>query len=113
MSKMASLLQVRGIGSFQHDSDEYVTIPLYFLRKDKDGQTVYASMERELHLVDGLKANMLVENNILGPKQFSINIAGRSAFIASCKVYLNIDAKQRGQPVQRKVLSQTHTTIPP
>lgn len=56
---------------------------------------------------------MLVKNSIFCPKQFSINIAKRLAFIASCKNYLNINIKQKGQFVQEKVFSQTYKTITP
>lgn len=38
---------------------------VYILGFDGNGYKVYASIICELHLVDGLKANMLVENDVL------------------------------------------------
>lgn len=42
ISKMTIPLKVRGIGSAKHDSDEFVSVPLYFLGRDKSKQLVYA-----------------------------------------------------------------------
>lgn len=42
ISKMAVPLKVGGIGSAKHDSNEFVSVPLYFLDRDKSKQLVYA-----------------------------------------------------------------------
>lgn len=34
---MPILLKNRGIGFLQHNFDKFITIPLYFLEKNKDG----------------------------------------------------------------------------
>lgn len=70
-------------------------------------------MDRELHLVDGLRANMLIGNDIIGPELISINIAERIALVGSCGVCIPISARQRSQLLIRKVLSVEAMTLPP
>ena len=68
ISKMAVPLKGREIGSAKHNSDEFVSVPLYFLGRDKSKQLVYVQIDRELHLVDSLRANMLIGNDIIDSK---------------------------------------------
>lgn len=113
LSKMSTLLKVRGIGSSKNESDEFALTALFFIGKDTARRVVFTYTDCKLHLVDGLKANMLIGNDIIGPEEISIDIAGQTAFISSCGVRISIDAKQRGQVVRRKVLSASPVVLPP
>lgn len=112
LSKMSTPLKVKGIGSSRHESDGFALTALFFMEKDTVGRVVFARIDREMHLVDGLKANMLIGNDIIGPEEIAIDIAGQTAFISSCGVWISIDAKQRGQVVCRKVLSASPIVLP-
>jgi hypothetical protein len=79
---MASPISVRGLGTSKHPSDEYAIVPMYFPGKDKDGNPVMAKITREVHLVDDLKANMLIGNDLIGPVEIAINVASKSAIRA-------------------------------
>lgn len=46
--------------------------------------------------MERLKVNIFVENDIIGPKEISINISNSLALIASCTVIIFINIKQRG-----------------
>lgn len=92
-SKVATPSKIRGIGSFKHWTDEYVLIPLYFIEKKDNGTPAYASVERELHLVEGLRANILIANDLLRPEDVSINIAAKTAYIGSFKIKIALNAK--------------------
>lgn len=105
ISKMAIPLKVRGIGSAKYNFDEFISVLLYFLGRNKSKQLVYVRVDRELYLVDGLKANMLIGNNIIGPERISIDIAEKIALVASCRVCIPINARQRLQPLMKKVLN--------
>ena len=109
---MTVLLKVKEIGSVKNDTNEFVSIPLYFLGRDKSKQLVYAQIDQELHLVDDFRANMLIGNDIIGLEQISINIAERTALVASCGVCISINARQRLQPLIRKVLNAEAMTLP-
>lgn len=62
---MPVLLKVKGISAFKHELEKFILTMVYILGFDGNGYKVYVSIICELHLVDGLKANMLVENDVL------------------------------------------------
>lgn len=66
-----------------------------------------------IHLVDGLRANILIGNDLLGPESVSINIAAKTAHIGSCGITVLLDARQQGPFIRRKVLAQQQVTLPP
>ena len=111
--KMATPLKVRDIGASRHESDEFVSMSLYFPGVNSADRPAYAHVHRELHLADGLKANLLVGNNILATERVIIDLANKSAMISSCQVTISVPARPRGRPVQRKVLVDRSLTIPP
>lgn len=78
ISKIALPLPVRGIGISKHETSEYITVPIYLLGVQDTGSKseskALACIRRELHLVDNLRANILVGNDILGPEEIIINI---------------------------------------
>lgn len=91
---MAALLKVRGINSVKHNSDEFLSVPLYFLGRDKSKQLVYIRIDKVLHFVDGLRAKMFIGNKIIGSEQISINIAKKTVLVTSCRVCISINARQ-------------------
>ena len=113
ISTMSTLTNIRGIGTSKHESAQFAALSLYFPGEDQAGQQVYASIRCELHLVDGLRANILVGNNILSPEGFAININKNRALIRSCGVTIPINAKQRGQFFRRKLLASDENVVPP
>lgn len=92
---MATFLKQRHIYLSKHKTDEYINLFLYMIGKKTDDSKTYAYIQRKLYLVDGFKANILSENNIIGPKGISINSFHKSAYISSCKIKISIQAKQR------------------
>ena len=87
-------------------------MPIYFLGVDKHKQPVYACIYREMYLVDSLKANMLVENDIIAPKSIMIHLANSTAFITSCNVRIAITAGQQGQPLRIKLMADITILLP-
>lgn len=63
------------------------------LGENNKGQKVYASIRCELHLVDGLRANILIGNNILAPESFVLNVGLGHALVESYGVKITIKAK--------------------
>lgn len=86
-------LKVRGIGASRHNSGEFALIALYISGLDRGSSEVYAYVQCELHLIDGLKANMLIGNNVFCTEGFTINLANASAHILSCGVTIVISAR--------------------
>lgn len=90
---MFTLLKVKGIGASKHKFAQFAIFFLYFLGKNKAGQRVYTLIKCKLHLVDGLQVNILMENDILLPEGFVINIKKNCAFIGSCGVTIPINTR--------------------
>lgn len=111
--KMAVPLRVHGIGTSKHESDEFVSMAIYFLGVDKHKQLVYACIHREMHLVNGLKANMLVGKDIIMPKSIMIDLANSITFITSCNIRIAITARERSQPLRKKLMVDTTVSLPP
>lgn len=62
---MTVSLKVRGIGASKHKSEDFILAIVYIPSFDGNVRKVYASITYKLHLVDRLKANMLVANDML------------------------------------------------
>lgn len=112
ISRMTFLLKIHGIDLLKYETDEYVTVPLYLLGEKNNGAKSYTFIWRKLHLVDGLKANILISNNIIGLKGISVNISSKLAYISSYKIKLWIEVKQWGPFVWQKVLSKANIVLP-
>lgn len=96
-----------------HESDEFVSMSLYFPSIDSTNHPAYAHIHRELHIVKRFKANLLVGNDILATKRVIIDLVNKSAMILSCQMTISIAAWPKDYPVQRKVLVDRSLTIPP
>ena len=111
---MASEITVRGIGADKHRTDEYVISPIYFRGTDNNGRQVQACIRREIHLVKGLKANILIGTDILTPEQFVLDLKKGVAVIGSCSVTIPIASKRHAKAAINRVVCLKETmTIPP
>lgn len=54
---------------------------------------IYAFLIYKIHFVKGLKANLLIGNDIIFPTVFVIDVKRRSEFIRSYKVTISIDIR--------------------
>ena len=109
---MASPLQVRGLGTNRHQTWEYAVCDIY-LPGSKDGKDVISLIQREVHLVDNLKANMLIGNDITGPEQFIIDMKAKQATIGSIGASIPIEVRSAKTSLQRLVHLKKTAIIPP
>lgn len=79
ISIMPMSLKVKGITTFKHKSDEFTLAVLYILSLDWGGSEVYVCIKYKLHLIKGLKANILIDNDIFCTEGLLINLANASA----------------------------------
>lgn len=112
INTISTLLKIGGIGAFKPESAEFAILSLYFPSKNNVEQLLYASVRYKIHLVDGLHANLLIENDILSPEGFIINIGKKSALIGSCAITIPVNAKQQGQFLLRRLLAGKESVIP-
>ena len=93
---MATPLKVRGIEISKHKTDKYVLEPLYFSAISDKGQRMIVCIHHKLHIVDNLRANILIGNDLISAKGITIDIAKEKAYIPECKAIVSITAKQHG-----------------
>ena len=83
IKKIKTTINIRGIGSLKHVTDEYCLINLYVPSIVK-GKPSLAHLRREVHIVDDLKAKILMGVNILGPERILIDVGEEKLLIRSC-----------------------------
>ncbi|KAJ5232494.1 hypothetical protein N7468_005450 [Penicillium chermesinum] len=102
-------IPVSGIGS-QHISDAYVKLTLQFY-----GPKATAEVHAEAHLVDGLRAKLLLGIDVMGAEGFKLDFERRQATIASCQdtVFpIGLQAKPN-HVATRPVYAAAQVIIPP
>ena len=112
----AAPLRVRGIAGNTHESVDYVILDLCIPGADsKTGEQCEAVISRELHLVNGLQANMLIGTDIMAPEKVDISLSGKKMSIGSCGVDVPITI--RSKPGASRQFYPIHlkstTVIPP
>lgn len=110
---MSTPFKVRGIGASKHESAQFAGLSLFLPGENDKGQKVYAFFRCELHLVEGFRAKILIENNILAPEDFIFDVKLGHAFVGSCGVKTTVRAGQRVQFLRRKLLAETDRVVPP
>ena len=113
ISTMPVPLKVKGIGTSRYESNKFAFTTLYILGLDQEGSEVYAYIKCKLYLVEDLKANMLIGNNIFCTEGFTINLASAFAHILSCEVTIVINARNHLQFLRGNVLTDATTFTSP
>ena len=92
---MIIFITVRELNTDKHFTDKYVIVFMYFLEKNKNDTTIKAKIIRKIHLINDLKTNMLLKNDILDSKKFDIFTSTSSTYIESCEITISIFIKNR------------------
>lgn len=101
------------IGASKHKSGDFVFTTIYIPAIGKKSRKIYMSISCKLHLINGLKANMLVSNNVLCTEGFTINLSTSSALIHNCNVKININTRQPSEFLRQRALASTPIIMPP
>ena len=79
---MGSPISIQGIK--QASSQDYVVTDIYFPRTGLDRTPTEALITREAHIVNNLKAGMLISVDIMKPEGIDTSILTNSVYIRSC-----------------------------
>lgn len=90
---MIFLITVRDLRINKHFTNRYVIVSMYFFNKNKNENIVKTFITREIHLIDDLKTNVFIENDILSSKKFDIFVFTLSIYIGTCDVIILISVK--------------------
>ena len=93
IKEISTFLKVRRIGASKHEFNQFAELSLFFPGENTEGEMVYTSIKCELHLVEALRANILIGNDILAPEGFVINIGLGHAVVGSCGVKIAVGAR--------------------
>ena len=111
--KTANAIRVRGIGDALLDSTEHLPLNFRIPGKAANGSAAIACFTRHVYIVDGLKAKLLVANDIIGPEQMIPDIGKEKLTIGSCQdMTATLTVKNAGPPVKRVARSSEATKIP-
>ena len=112
--KMASPVPVKGLGNRIVMTDEYVVLTI-FVDGLVDGVARTACFSTEVHLVEDLKANMLIGNDTLVPQGISIDYDSKLIKFARCEnLVAPIDVVARSDPnAKRTIKAKNAIMIPP
>lgn len=93
ISIMQLSLKVRSISAFKFKFDKFALIVLYILGFYQKNSEVYTSIKYKLYLVENLKTNMLIDNNVFDSKSFLINFTNASAYILEYRINIEITTR--------------------
>ena len=89
-----TFLIVRDLKIIKHKINEYVIILIYIYDKDDViDEKIWACFIKEVHIIDDLKINILIENDIDGSKDIIVFIENCIAHINSCDVIISLKIK--------------------
>ena len=107
--KITSSLSVRSVENNRHQTNEFIIIEIY-LSDQKDRVNVIVSVRRKLHVIDDLRANMLIDNDIIDFERITLDIVDKTVHIANCEVDISVQSRQR-ERYQKHVISVEKTTV--
>ena len=114
LQRLASPIPVRGLGDTVHQTHEYANVS-FLIEGELDGKPATAELSGEVHVVDKLRANMLMGNDMIVPHGIVLDPANHRMTIGECKnITARINAVARGTPlIQRTIRAGTTVTVPP
>lgn len=80
IQKLPKMVPIRGIGAQIHRTDKYVPITFYL-----KGEGATAAINRELHVVEDLRANMLIGSDILTPEGMILDYQKQQITVGNCE----------------------------
>ena len=113
--KHTAPITLRGIGSNRHSTDEWITLSFFMKGETPEGKPVMIKFTRDIHVVDNLKANLLIGMDILGPEGVVIDLPQEKVILTKCgNVAVPVQATARDNVrIRRIVRSERHQVIPP
>ncbi|MGI4816790.1 MAG: reverse transcriptase domain-containing protein, partial [Janthinobacterium lividum] len=102
--EMAVPLRVRGIANNVHETSRHAILDLRFPGVDSaTGEIAEAVIQKEVHVVKNLTANMLLGNDFLVPERVLIDLEAVTCQIRSCGVTIALSVRPRaGLAIDRK-----------
>ena len=108
---MTSPLKVRGLGSKMHETWEYAVADIY-LPDTKNGKEVISVLRREIHLIENLKANMLLGNDVIDSEKIVLDVTKKSAVIGSTDATIALKPRSARNAISKLVHLRKSVVVP-
>ena len=99
--QMTTSFTMRDLDISQHQNLDYAILSMYF-DDVKNDNFVKALIRREVHLVDNLKINMLIENDVIVSEDVVFDLVKKQALIDNCEVTIAFDVRSRVSHAQQR-----------
>ena len=115
IEKHEAPITLRGIGTNRYSTNEWTTVSFFMKGKTPEGKPVMIKFTHDIHVVDNLKANLLVGMDILGPEGVIIDLPNESVIFSRCgNVSVPVQATARDNVrIRRVVRSEKRQIVPP
>lgn len=90
MRIMITSIIVRNLETNKHSTNRYTVISIYFNEKDQYDNDVRIKIIKAIHLINDLKINILLENDVFDSELFDISMSTNTIYIKSCKITISI-----------------------
>ena len=98
IKQLSSSISMRNIDNIMHHIFDYAVLTLYHDDQLIDKIDVIDKFQIEIHLIDDLKINILIDNDVLIAQQIKLNLAQQIVQLDSCQnhvVLINVLVKQK------------------
>ena len=100
---MISFLKIRELNINRHETWKYVICDIRLSNIIKNDKLVVAFFRREIHLMNNLKINMLINNDIIDFEDFDINMIKKQTIIESIDVIISLKIRSFKSAVQKSI----------
>ena len=90
---MTVSLIVRDLDINKHQTNKYALIFIYIKDKDESNKTTRACFRKKIHIIDDLKTNMFIDNNIMKLKNINVSSSKKTAYINNCHIIISMKIK--------------------
>ena len=91
---MITSLIVRDLRTNQYQIVDYIIVFMYFI-DEKNEKSTKIMIRREMHLINNLKINIFIDNNVIDSKRWNINLNKKQIFVENCEIVVSINIQRR------------------
>ena len=112
--KIAVKILIRKLGSKIHYFDEFAIIIFYMKGILSNNTRALTQITREIYIVDNLKADMLINSNILTPKRIIIDFDTQLIIINSYRsITISMNSRARSNSIKRTIKTFSRVVLSP
>ena len=100
---MITFITVRDLNTDKYTINEYVIVFMIFIEKDDKSNDARAMFRREIHIMNNLKINILMGNEIMGPEEIFVDFGNGTARINNCRIIVFIEVRIFSKAISKSI----------